>query len=413
MLVRKYTGKNLSDALRQVKADLGEHATILSSRSVPGGLFRSHMEITATLSAGGLPAAPAAPRSAAPSSPPDRVAPKEPGAQERPAATAAQMDQVARFLSPVRMELRALQRQVRSISDARPAAEAMERALEDLRQLMEARRGAAGEVDAPRSPRRRLARRLVEAGVRASLAQDLVEEARRRTRGETDGLEGATARVIAERLTCQDPLEASARTSARPRAVALVGPPGVGKTTTLAKIATRAALLHDLRVALIDCDTAQLGATRPLAEIARVLDVPYRRADNGDALRAASAEFVRDNPMDLILIDTGGTSPRDAAAMVELQQLLSSGSAETLLLLNADMRPLEIDANLNGFAAVEPDALTFTKLDLAVGLGALYDATVTAALPVMYLTHGRRIPDDMEPATAERIASMVMGLHLN
>jgi flagellar biosynthesis protein FlhF len=192
--------------------------------------------------------------------------------------------------------------------------------------------------------------------------------------------------------------------------VALCGPSGGGKTTTLAKIATRAALVHRRRVAIVGCDGDRLGAMRALADTAELIGVPFVAAPDARGLVGALARI---GPQDLVLIDTSGHSPRETAAISALRGTLEEAGAEPLLVLNADMRVLEIDASIASFGALSPRALVLTKIDQAVALGALYDAAVSSGLPVMYLGCGRRIPEDLEPAEPQRIVSLVLGFQFN
>ena len=214
---------------------------------------------------------------------------------------------------------------------------------------------------------------------------------------------------MARQLRCLPPLDDTGA-ELRARVVTLVGPPGVGKTTTLAKIATHAALIRGLQVGIVGCDSGHLGAIASLAQLAQLIEAPFERASTGQELRDACLRLQHCN---LVLIDPPGQAASDSGEMDDLVQLLDELDIDVLLLLNADMRPMEVDANLHAYSVLHPRGLAFIKLDQAVVLGTLYDATVTSGLPVTYLTNGRRIPQDMEPADPDRIASLVMGIQFN
>ncbi len=402
MLVRKYRARNLREALAQIKEELGDGATILSTRTVSAGLFRSDLEVTAAAPQVALPplAAPReAPREAPPPAPPPRsLPPPQPGGD---------LQQVARILAPLRQELRALHTEMRSLAGELVNAERVESVLEDLR-------AALPPAAPPRLPAAdlldQLRERLLEAGLRRELAAHVLEEVTPRLPADPAEaaacLSGIAAAVIAGELRAVAPLEGTGAG----RRVALVGPAGVGKTTTLAKIAARATLFEGRRVGLIGCDTDRIGAVRALEDVARLLGVPHRVARGLAELRQALAELA---DCDLILIDTSGHSPRDPVAMDALAALLAGADVEPCLLLNADLRALELDGCVRGFAAVRPRSLIITKVDQALGHAGLYDAARSSGLPLMYLTTGRRIPDDLEAATPARVAALVMGLHQN
>jgi flagellar biosynthesis protein FlhF len=406
MIVRTYRARNLREALGRVKADLGDDATILSTRTVSAGLFRSELELTAALSPVGIP-----PQNLAPPPPPPPAAPAPP-----PPAPGLEIREVARFLAPIRQELRSLHEELRTLSsEARPAEATaqVEGAIEELRQMLRAlqHRDERAPATSPHGPLLgALEARLRENRVReAHLGRLLAQVAGRLPAEPAEAAacaESLAAAAIGDEVRCATPAE-------RPglaRRIALCGPPGVGKTTTLAKIAARAALVEGRSVALCGCDSDRIGAVRALEDTGRLLGVPVRFARTPAEL----AEVIEDlSEAELILVDTSGHSHREREAIAELGGALAEAKVEPLLCLNADLRASELEACCEGFAALRPRALVLTKLDQAIGLGNLLNAPRAAELPVMYLTNGRRIPDDLEAPSPARIGTLVMGLHLN
>ena len=460
MLIRKYRAKNLKEALQRVKADLGEEATVLSHQTVRVGLLSKQVEVTATMASisGGLlsrrpepsasgkassPGPESAPggRASAPGAglaeamapsmpargygppPPLRRPPVKPKGKARPRPSLKagfplkpQPDpEMKRVISPLRKEIRALSSEIRTLTNDTESSSRIVDTLDELRQLL----GAFKETPQQQQPRRDhaeilddLVEQLQVCGMRTSLMKDVVTRVEAALPHDAEDastcLENLAARVMAEDMRVVPALE---HHSGPPRAVALVGPTGVGKTSTLIKIATRAALVQGLRVAVVAGDTHGIGAIKALSETARLIGLPCRVAETAADLSAAVAELKEQ--ADLVLVDTGGCSGRDAMAIVALQEFLGEAAVEPMLLLNADMRCLEIDANLSGFDSMKPAALIFTKLDQAIELGGLYDAARSSSLPMMYLTNGRRIPEDIEEATPEKVAAQIMGFAYN
>lgn len=198
------------------------------------------------------------------------------------------------------------------------------------------------------------------------------------------------------------------------RVVALVGPTGVGKTTTIAKLAARDALIHGRRVGLVSLDNHRVGGAEQLSRYAELIGIPFEVASDVAGLRAALARM---SSADRVYIDTAGRAPRERSAHVELLGRLAGGGAgvAVALCVPAASRSTELAAVLEahvdaaaGFGSprgsLRPRALIVTKLDEAVLVGAAIAAAVATELPIAWLTTGQRVPEDLELATAERLA---------
>lgn len=194
----------------------------------------------------------------------------------------------------------------------------------------------------------------------------------------------------------------------KPRVLVAVGPTGVGKTTTLAKIASEALLKRKMKVALINLDTYKVGAFDQLVTYAKILNVPFRSANSVADLTAAIQDLAR---YDLILVDTTGRSHRDVESIQQMQQIVSQlGDAHVELVLSATTRDLELAEMMNRFSIFNPKGLIISKLDEAAAYGSIYNLTQKSALPLTYFTTGQRVPEDIEEATAERLVALVMDI---
>lgn len=201
----------------------------------------------------------------------------------------------------------------------------------------------------------------------------------------------------------------SARTDASvPSILALVGPTGVGKTTTLAKIASEALLKRNLKVGLINLDSYKVAAFDQLATYAKILNVPFRSVASADDFAAAIHDF---QSLDLILIDTTGRSQKDPESLKEMEALLNSvPGVQTELVLSATTRDLELYDITTRFSIFKPQGLIFSKLDEATVYGAVYNVSQKSKLPLVYFTTGQRVPEDLEEATPERVAALILDL---
>jgi len=187
------------------------------------------------------------------------------------------------------------------------------------------------------------------------------------------------------------------------RVLAVVGAPGVGKTTTLAKVAAREAIAGGRRVVLASCDDQRLGGAEQVEGFARVLGVPFRLVRDRRDLDRARIELP---PGTLLLLDTPGIARNDREGMDRLAGILAGVSAEEVeLLLAADRDGASLADTVRRFRRLRPGRLGATRLDEAVRPGALVTAAARARLPLLHLGNGPRVPDDLELADPARLAA--------
>ncbi|GAB6040235.1 flagellar biosynthesis protein FlhF [Endothiovibrio diazotrophicus] len=185
--------------------------------------------------------------------------------------------------------------------------------------------------------------------------------------------------------------------------VALVGPTGVGKTTTVAKLAARFALRHGRRhVALVTTDSYRIGAHEQLRTYGRLLGITVHVASNRDELRSTLAE-LKDKK--LVLIDTAGMSQRDMRLSEQTATLRGVGPVKSYLVLSAAAQTAALDQAARAFRKVELSGCIFTKLDEAATLGGALSVAIRHRLPVAYLGDGQRVPEDMHPARAHNLVN--------
>ena len=194
------------------------------------------------------------------------------------------------------------------------------------------------------------------------------------------------------------------------RVVALVGPTGVGKTTTVAKLAAGFRIEARRRVGLLTIDTFRIAAVQQLKAYAEIMDLPMQVVERPDDMQPA-LDLLGD--VDLVLIDTAGRSPKSDARIDQLVELLRSAQPdETHLVLNATSSAAATRLALQGFAPVRPTAAILTKLDEApntVGvLSALASSEQFSGIPLSYITNGQQVPDDIAPAEAAMLMSRLL-----
>ncbi len=180
---------------------------------------------------------------------------------------------------------------------------------------------------------------------------------------------------------------------------AMIGPTGVGKTTTIAKLAARFVMQHGQRsVALISTDTYRIGAHEQLMTYGRLLSVPVHVANDTHALQQLLLS-LRDKK--LILIDTAGMSQRDINLTQQLANLNHPLSIiKPYLVLSANAQEATLDEVLSVFKKAKPVACILTKLDEAASLGGVLSTVIKHQLPIAYVSHGQKVPEDIKQAGA-------------
>lgn len=194
--------------------------------------------------------------------------------------------------------------------------------------------------------------------------------------------------------------------------VALVGPTGVGKTTTVAKLAAQFARLHGAdQVALITTDTFRIGAFEQLATFGRIIGCPVKQAKDHEELAILLTQLQQRK---LILIDTAGMSQRDVRLAEKLSALMHNSRVKirSYLVLSATSQARVMQETVEHFKRISLSGCIFTKLDECLSLGEIINIAIQNALPVSYLTNGQRVPEDIEAAQAKAMIDQAEQLRL-
>ncbi len=397
MDVRTYRARSLQDALQLIRSDLGAEASVLHTRELRGGLLRRLMgirevEVTASNTVNvpsrfeedeSWPEIPVDPRVA------DALPPQSPQATvNSPRLPAAdEHDYRTKFRDDLKCQLNSLQSMVEDLCQQKQQARSNELP-ESLFLLF---------TD------------LLDAELNEELARELVERVRQGSgTGDLDDavlLRARIARMIEEEIAVTGPLQV---TPGKRRLVALVGPTGVGKTTTIAKLAGNFHLRERRRVGLITVDTYRIAAVEQLRTYADIIDLPMEVVSTPAEMRQA---VERLSDLDLILMDTAGRSPRDGVKIQELKNMLSEAEADEVHLVLSSVNSVEnLKKTAHQFADVGVTSLVFTKLDEATGLGNLLPLLRSCQLPLSYVTNGQNVPDDIEPADRRRLTRTMLNL---
>lgn len=373
MELKTFRAANMQEALALVRRELGPQAAVLHTREVrPSGLRRlmpgaRQIEVTASNTVNvpsRLAARPTVPQAAA-------------TASAVPASSAP--DQLQSQLA----DLQAMVEDLCRRSQTSPTNELPERLFHIFTDLIEA--------DVPEE----LARELVDRVRREAPREELGDDRRVRER---------LSRMIEGEIRTCAPIRI---TPGQCRVVALVGPTGVGKTTTVAKLAAHYRLREKRAVGLITVDTYRIAAVEQLRTYADIIDLPMHVVSTPREMRKSIEQMQH---LELILMDTAGRSPRDEVKIQELKVFLQEARADEVhLVLSSVAGATSLARTAERFATAGTTSLLFTKLDEATGLGNLLPVIREAGLPLSYVTNGQNVPDDIDAADSRDLARIVLG----
>lgn len=374
MQVKTYTAATKLEALLKIREELGPDAVILDERKVQkGSLFfkKPAVEIVVALKDDTEQVQRAVP--AGTKAEPKGVEPK--GVEN---------------YDPVQSRLRRLEHEMQEV---RTLMSAVQRHLREEEVQIQTDTIATTPAEHP------MMHPLTSAGIEPEIARRLLE---RIPSSEGEIVQKEHLRKMIERAFQTGgviPKESTSR-----QVVALVGPTGVGKTTTIAKLAALHTLDYSKKVGLISLDTYRIGAIDQLRTYAEIMDVPLQIAYNADELSEGLQEL---QSCDLVLIDTIGRSQRDEIHLKELQQALAPAKATLYLTISAAAdSPVLIDI-AERFAIFKPEYYLLTKADEAVRFGNLLNLITRKPLPIAYCTDGQRVPEDIQEAGSGALAKKV------
>ncbi|CEA01915.1 flagellar biosynthesis regulator FlhF [Pseudomonas saudimassiliensis] len=420
MRVKRFFAADMRSAMKLVRDEMGADASIIANRRVAGGV-----ELTAALDY-------EAPRLTPPTPGLDLELKKT---QERILSARASLEEGERPAEGPSVNRQLFGDSMRQAAEqgsavaqglierlhserAAPAAEAaahpapvggeeldaMRSEIAGLREMLESQLGglAWGQVNQHQPRQASLWRKLIHLGLPAELCKELLTKV-----AEVTDVRQAW-RLLLAHLSQGLPVLRDELIE-RGGVIALVGPTGAGKTTTLGKLAARYVLKHGSQnVALVTMDTYRIGAHEQLRTLGRILNVPVRVVDEQNSLAEVLEEFGNKR---LVLVDTAGLQAQDPHLRGQLSELAAQGArVSTLLVLAATSQYRVLKAAWHNYRGCNPVGCILTKVDEAATLGEALGLAMEQQLPVAYVADGQRIPDDLARGVGHQLVSRAVGL---
>lgn len=439
MLVKTFQAPSMAEALRMVKAELGPDAMILSTKKEKtGGILGFFSKQAYRVTAAIDPARKPAPPQSIP------AAYREAPVRER----TAREEMESSMLAPLARELKDLREKVDALARREEEARKEEISvdgerssaaqdgginlkniprsdLEEIKKLLlatltKSQEGGARTVEWPsvgeNSPSEEpsgeellpedspLAVELARNGVSTDLIRKIIDTLNTLpTQSDNQSINGRLGETLGRLIKFAG---APRLKKNSPRIIALVGPTGVGKTTTTAKLAAMYALNRGNKVALITMDIFRVGAVEQLKTYSRIMGIPLEVASTPKELEKA---VEKHSACDLIFIDTAGRSHKDKEKLDEMKSFLEHKiPVEVYLCLSATTKDRELEEILHRFSIFQISKVVFTKIDESESLGNMVNLLMKDNLSIAYFTTGQRVPEDIEVATSAKLADMIL-----
>lgn len=400
MRVKRFTGENISDTMGKIKRELGLEAVILQTRQIKEGGFlgfftKTKVEITAAVE--------------------DKPITASPVIEET--KYTVNNDDIQRAYDAYRekeVEFANANRKLNRETDPPSAEVIIENTGSELKEMHDILKEIKGHITKKQEdkvmtpePLGKWSTLLIQRGISTELATHIINMIKDNVAEKNEQDDDIIYKKIKKQIIeyCKN-TEIIRPKKTKSLVVALVGPTGVGKTTTIGKLAAGFSIIERRKVALITADTYRVAAVEQLKTFGEIIGVPVEVVMTPDSLQDA---IERHKDKELVFIDTAGRSPHHDLHMSELEAFLLKGKPDmTMLVMSVTTNVADQIMVFEKFKEISTH-LIFTKLDESYRTGSLLDVIVKTNLPIAYFTNGQNVPDDIDAATPEKLARCVLG----
>ena len=419
MDLKRYRVNNIQEALQLIKKDLGPEAVIVSTRQIKEGkgtfgLFgKTVLEVTAALDRE-KPASAKTSGKTTPMSAAARYELKEQSPQPTALPEPSTPKEIQSLLIPLEQDVQSLKESVedvklRTSTYGDHVVNELKHELGEMRHMLHMIVNQSVHADELNLPENLmiLFQQMKFGGLEEKFARRVVLEAQKNIT-EEDLANFAYVKIFLARMLMKiiKTTEGIENIESTQKIVSLIGPTGVGKTTTAAKIASEHLMQHKRKVALITVDNLRIAAVEQLRAYAKVINLPLSIVSDKAELDRTLAGYA---DFDVIVIDTGGCSQRDETQMFELREIFDErGRLHNILVLSAGTKDSDNNEITRKFGSMPLDSVIFTKLDESSSYGSLFNHVIRFKKPISYLTTGQNVPEDLEVATKERLVDLLL-----
>ncbi len=415
MIIKKFQGKTEEEAIEAAKKELGESLVIMNVKEVrPKGLRMlwtgKYMEVTAALESEREMVRPAT--GTGETSRPRSDEPAEHSSMMKPVLESSQniekkLDSLQTFLQTQ------MQGAEQSATDEAKEKKPVEEGAVTEKADKKEKTGENGERDKTAEEQQKFIRliynTMLDNEVDEKYANAILEDVEK-TKNPNLPIDAILANVYQKMILKFGKAEGIRPSGEGASVVFFVGPTGVGKTTTIAKIASTFSIEQKKKVALLTADTYRIAATEQLRTYANIMEVPFRIIYSGEELKNAIADF---KDFDYIFVDTTGHSHQNGEQMDNTRELLETvkefGDYQAFLVLSATTKYRDLLNIAKRYSELTKFQLIFTKLDETTTFGNLLNVKLFCESPIAFVTNGQNVPDDIEQFDAQKTVKLLLG----
>jgi flagellar biosynthesis protein FlhF len=415
MRVKRYVVDSMPDALQRIRSDLGKDAVILNTKEVRSGGFlgffsRKQIEVIAAIDS--IAASSGSAGSAAVQSIHQKPASPERVYRESPINSQGSLSNIT-ATSPVSVmehktgEVQTDQaaKENRQISESK--SDQLSEEIKEMKKMMYSLINQGNEHTKMTEAFMKIQQQLLIHEFDPLLVQDILHKAIEQAEVPVSELTDKEARdLVKNQLKEMVTTDQIKGISDKAKIIHFIGPTGVGKTTTIAKLAAEQVLKHHKKVGFITSDTYRIAAVEQLKTYATILNVPLEVVYSPQDIKKALNNL---QDRDIIFMDTAGRNFRNEMYVSELNSLLTSqGDSETYLVLSLTMKYKDMKVVTNNFSKFKVDKILFTKKDETDSFGSIFNITRDFPLMLSYITNGQNVPDDISKINIDEFIEQIL-----